>query len=194
MQKICYILLLTTLFSCTSNTIFKKPEDLIEKEVMIDLLTDLTIATVAKKEQNIYGKRNVDYTQLVFEKYAIDTVQFKRSNFYYTSRIDDYQAIYLEVEKRIERQNALFKTLRKEKDSLKKDRIRKIKLRNDSLRKKERTEDSLVLEALNKKIQDSAKKYDLNKIHSLRKTLDMDSLRKIVTQFDSIQEIQKDSL
>lgn len=194
MQKICYILLLTTLFSCTSNTIFKKPEDLIEKEIMIDLLTDLTIATVAKKEQNIYGKRNVDYTQLVFEKYGIDTVQFKRSNFYYTSRIDDYQAIYLEVEKRIERQNALFKTLRKEKDSLKKDRIRKIKLRNDSLRKKERTEDSLVLEALNKKIQDSAKKYDLNKIHSLRKTLDMDSLRKIVAQFDSIQEIQKDSL
>lgn len=194
MLKSCYILIIITLFSCTSNTIFKKPEDLIEKELMVDLLTDLTIATTAKNEKNIYGKRNVDYTQLVFEKYGIDTARFKKSNFYYTSRIDDYQAIYLEVEKRIKRQNSLFKDLRKEKDSLKNDRIRKIRLRKDSIRKLAFVKDSLVLDALNKKIKDSTMRYDLKQINFLRKTLNMDSLRKIVAQFDSIQKIQKDSL
>lgn len=194
MLKSCYILIIITLFSCTSNTIFKKPEDLIEKELMVDLLTDLTIATTAKNEKNIYGKRNVDYTQLVFEKYGIDTARFKKSNFYYTSRIDDYQAIYLEVEKRIKLQNSLFKDLRKEKDSLKNDRIRKIRLRKDSIRKLAFVKDSLVLDALNKKIKDSTMRYDLKQINFLRKTLNMDSLRKIVAQFDSIQKIQKDSL
>jgi len=151
---------------------------------MVDLLTDLTIATTAKNEKNIYGKRNVDYTQLVFEKYGIDTTRFKKSNFYYTSRIDDYQAIYLEVEKRIKRQNSLFKDLRKEKDSLKNDRIRKIRLRKDSL----------VLDALNKKIKDSTMRYDLKQINFLRKTLNMDSLRSVVTRLDTVKEIPKDSL
>ncbi len=194
MLKCCYILIIIALFSCTSNTIFKKPEDLIEKELMVDLLTDLTIATTAKNEKNIYGKRNVDYTQLVFEKYGIDTARFKKSNFYYTSRIDDYQAIYLEVEKRIKRQNSLFKDLRKEKDSLKNDRIRKIRLRKDSIRKLAFLKDSLVLDALNKKIKDSTLHYDLKQINFLRKTLNMDSLRSVVTRLDTIKEIPKDSL
>jgi hypothetical protein len=194
MLKSCYILIIITLFSCTSNTIFKKPEDLIEKELMVDLLTDLTIATTAKNEKNIYGKRNVDYTQLVFEKYGIDTARFKKSNFYYTSRIDDYQAIYLEVEKRIKRQNSLFKDLRKEKDSLKNDRIRKIRLRKDSIRKLAFVKDSLVLDALNKKIKDSTMRYDLKQINFLRKTLNMDSLRSVVTRLDTVKEIPKDSL
>jgi hypothetical protein len=194
MLKSCYILIIITLFSCTSNTIFKKPEDLIEKELMVDLLTDLTIATTAKNEKNIYGKRNVDYTQLVFEKYGIDTTRFKKSNFYYTSRIDDYQAIYLEVEKRIKRQNSLFKDLRKEKDSLKNDRIRKIRLRKDSIRKLAFVKDSLVLDALNKKIKDSTMRYDLKQINFLRKTLNMDSLRSVVTRLDTVKEIPKDSL
>lgn len=194
MFKCCYILIVIALFSCTSNTIFKKPEDLIEKELMVDLLTDLTIASTAKNEKNIYGKRNVDYTQLVFEKYGIDTARFKKSNFYYTSRIDDYQAIYLEVEKRIKRQNSLFKDLRKEKDSLKNDRIRKIRLRKDSIRKLAFLKDSLVLDALNKKIKDSTLHYDLKQINFLRKTLNMDSLRSVVTRLDTIKEIPKDSL
>lgn len=161
---------------------------------MVDLLTDLTIATTAKNEKNIYGKRNVDYTQLVFEKYGIDTARFKKSNFYYTSRIDDYQAIYLEVEKRIKRQNSLFKDLRKEKDSLKNDRIRKIRLRKDSIRKLAFVKDSLVLDALNKKIKDSTMRYDLKQINFLRKTLNMDSLRSVVTRLDTVKEIPKDSL
>jgi hypothetical protein len=194
MRKACYIFVIIAVISCTSNTIFKKPEDLIEKELMVDLLTDLTIATMAKNEKNIYGKRNVDYTQLVFEKYGIDTTRFKKSNFYYTSRIDDYQAIYLEVEKRIEGQSNRFKDLKKEKDSLKRDRIRKIKLKRDSIKREEITKDSMVLDALNKKIKDSTLRYDLKQLKFLRKTLHMDSLRSIVIGLDTVKEISKDSL
>jgi hypothetical protein len=194
MCKACYILLIFTFVSCTSNTIFKEPEDLIEKKVMVDLLTDLAIATAAKNQKNIYGKRNVDYTQLVFEKYRIDTVRFKNSNFYYTSRIDDYQAIYLEVEKRIQEKEKQFKDLQKEKDSLKKDRLLKMRLEKDSILKKAIAKDSLILDALNKKMKDSTLHYNLKQINSLRNRLNMDSLRSVVKTLDTLKEISKDSL
>jgi arsenate reductase-like glutaredoxin family protein len=135
MKKIALTLLCIFAFSCTSNTIFKKPDDLIEKEKMIDLLTDLYLATAAKTAKNLQKERNVDYTQLVFEKHGIDSARFKRSNFYYTAKIDVYEAIFKEVKSRIASKNDTFKSLKKKRDSLKNDSIRKVIIKRDSLRK-----------------------------------------------------------
>ena len=79
--------------SCTSNTMYKKPDDLISKKQMIDLLTDLYLSSGTTNIKNINLENKVDYTPLIYEKYKIDSSRFKRSNFYYTSRIDDYDAI-----------------------------------------------------------------------------------------------------
>ena len=43
-----YIAILLFLLSCTSNTIYKKPKDLIPKDSMVALLTDMYIASSAK--------------------------------------------------------------------------------------------------------------------------------------------------
>ena len=135
MKKTVLSLLCVFAFSCTSNTIFKKPDDLIEKEQMIDLLTDLYLATAAKSAKNLEKERNVDYTQLVFEKHGIDSARFKRSNFYYTAKIDEYEAIFKEVKSRIALKNDSFKSMKKKRDSLKNDSIQKVILKRDSLRK-----------------------------------------------------------
>ncbi|MDG1503809.1 MAG: DUF4296 domain-containing protein [Flavicella sp.] len=135
MKKTALSLLCVFAFSCTSNTIFKKPDDLIEKEQMIDLLTDLYLATAAKTAKNLEKERNVDYTQLVFEKHGIDSARFKRSNFYYTAKIDEYESIFKEVKSRIALKNDSFKSMKKKRDSLKNDSIRKVTLKRDSLRK-----------------------------------------------------------
>ncbi len=98
------LLLLTGLFfmmSCTSNTILKEPDNLIPKEKMVDLLTDMYIANAAFSVKNKNLNRKIDYIPLVYEKHQIDSLRFHTSNLYYMSRIDDYELIYKEVEVRL---------------------------------------------------------------------------------------------
>ena len=113
--------------ACTSNTIIKKPDNLIPKDQMVDLLTDMLLASGARNVKNLKLEREINYFPLVFEKYNIDSLQFKESNYYYTSRIDDYDEILGKIEKRLnslknqydEDQKLSDSLRRKEKDSLK---------------------------------------------------------------------------
>ncbi|GGK37598.1 MULTISPECIES: DUF4296 domain-containing protein [Flavobacteriaceae] len=119
MNKYLYILFISFfMFSCTSNTILKKPDNLIPEDQMVDLLTDLLLAVNAETTKNLDLKRKVDYHPLVFKKYNIDSTQFKESNFYYTSRVDDYDVILSKVEERLKTLNKKFETLKREEDSI----------------------------------------------------------------------------
>lgn len=128
MKKIRYIIFLSVFFiGCTSNTIIKKPDHLIPKNQMVDLLTDLFIASGAENIKNNDLQRNVNYYPLVFEKYGIDSTRFKESNYYYTSRIDDHEEILKKVDERL-------KALKKElddkiqlQDSLKRDSLKNLR-------------------------------------------------------------------
>ena len=100
MYKIIYITFLSLLLiNCTSNTIIKKPDNLIPKNQMVDVLTDMFLASGGENIKNIHLQRKVNYFPLVFEKHHIDSTQFKESNFYYVSRIDDYEEILKKVVK-----------------------------------------------------------------------------------------------
>jgi predicted ribosome quality control (RQC) complex YloA/Tae2 family protein len=106
--------------NCTSNTIVKKPDNLIPKNEMVDILTDMFIANGGEHIKNIHQKRNVNYFPLIFEKYQIDSTQFKESNFYYISKIDDYDEILKKVEARLEKLKEENELTLKNLDSLKK--------------------------------------------------------------------------
>tara|TARA_R110002124_G_scaffold54759_2_gene155462 strand:- start:5775 stop:6095 length:321 start_codon:yes stop_codon:yes gene_type:complete len=75
----------------------KKPKDLIPKDTMVLLLTDLFIAKSALVEKNIQNQRKINYTPLVYNKYKIDSTRFSSSNFYYTSKLEEYELIYKAV-------------------------------------------------------------------------------------------------
>ncbi|PIE48447.1 MAG: hypothetical protein CSA40_00365 [Flavobacteriales bacterium] len=120
-QLTVFIALLLLIGSCTSNTIYKKPKDLISKRKMTAILTDLYIAKAAYHVKNTNLERNVDYTPLVYEKYGIDSLRFSRSNHYYMSRIDEYEEMHKEVQKRLSEMLTKRDSLNKEKDSLKTD-------------------------------------------------------------------------
>ncbi|AMC11227.1 hypothetical protein Lupro_08145 [Lutibacter profundi] len=129
MNKFLHIIILSMfLGACTSNTILKKPKDLIPKEEMVDLLTDIFIANGAMSVKNTNLKRNVNYFPFVFEKYKIDTTRFKESNYYYTSRIDDYDYILGKVDKRLKALKHQYENDLKIRDSIK-------RIEKDSLRK-----------------------------------------------------------
>ena len=125
-----YILVgfLALLVSCTSNTIYKKPDNLIPREQMVDLLTDMFIARAAHNIKNKDDKQKINYMPLVYEKYKIDSLRFIDSNLYYMSRVDEYEAIYKEVEARLTAKHTTIKKANKRKDSLNKALIKKGKM------------------------------------------------------------------
>lgn len=90
-----------TLASCTSRTIYKKPENLISKDKMINIWTDLYISMGAKSIKTKKLEKDKNYIPLVLEKYKIDSIQFSKSNIYYTSRIEEYEEMFEEVQKRL---------------------------------------------------------------------------------------------
>jgi len=101
--SLCFILLA----ACNSNTLVKKPKNLLTKELMIEIITDTYIAKAASTERNIMGDKHVNYHPLVYKKYQIDSVRFNSSLKYYISRINDSEKIFKAVEQKLEKQVTL---------------------------------------------------------------------------------------
>jgi hypothetical protein len=117
MKKLIYILILIISFSCNKEEI-KKPKNFIEKDKMIDLILDMKIAEKARTVPNNNKKKNRNYMSLVYEKYHIDSTQFKENNDYYTERLEVYEEIYKAVQKRLNDSVEKYEVLKKEKDSI----------------------------------------------------------------------------
>jgi hypothetical protein len=90
------------IISCTDKVNYEKPQDLIGKEEMIDLLYDMHIAVGTSNVKNVHLERNRNYMSLVFDKYGVDSTRFATSNIYYTSNINEYEEIYEEVQRRLD--------------------------------------------------------------------------------------------
>jgi hypothetical protein len=123
-------LLIALIVGCTSNTILKKPDNLIPKEQMIDLIVDLLLADGGKNIRTFDMKRNINFYPQVFEKHQIDSIQFQESNYYYTSRIDDYDEILNAVELKLNTWKDEFRELKRVEDSIRRqglDSINKVK-------------------------------------------------------------------
>lgn len=109
MKNILSIILLFFLsISCNSGAV-KKPDNLIEREKMVDIIYDLSILEAAKSQKPIVLEQyKVQSQTYVYKKYQIDSLQFASSVKYYSADLDEYYSIYESVNKRIE---AKIKTL-----------------------------------------------------------------------------------
>ena len=116
-------MLLFLIVSCTSNTIFKAPDDLIPKDSMQLLMIDMLIADAAKFQKNNNLERNINYMPLVYEKYNIDSTRFHNSNLYYTSKIDEYNKMLDTIKSRLQYIKNDFDAKKKVIDSLRRDSI-----------------------------------------------------------------------
>jgi hypothetical protein len=121
MKKNSYIFLFILLVSCTSNTIFEKPKDLIPKDTMSLLLQEMIISTSAKFIKNKNNQKNINYMPFVYERFRIDSTRFESSNYYYMSTIDLYQEILENAKASINAQQDVLKKAKKQLDSIKKD-------------------------------------------------------------------------
>jgi hypothetical protein len=81
----------------------QKPENLIAKEKMVDILFDVFVFNAAKgTDKRILEKNNVTPDVYIYEKYQIDSLQFVKSNEYYSYDIKAYEEMINKVEAKIE--------------------------------------------------------------------------------------------
>lgn len=133
-------------FSCTSRTIYKKPKNLVPEEQMVELWVDIMIANGARSKKNKKAQGKINYMPFVFKKYNIDSTRFMESNIYYTSKIEQYEKMFQEVEARLKKIKEIYDPLSKDIDPelpiWKRDSIRKSR--------KEVLDEGLVLKKLKK--------------------------------------------
>lgn len=125
MKNLIYVVLILSVFSCKTEKKMEKPSNFIEKEVMIDLLLDMKIAQKARTVKNKSKKKNQNYMTTVFDKYQIDSIQFKENNNYYTEHLDVYHELYTVVQQRLKDSLTKYEKDKKEKDSLKREGLKK---------------------------------------------------------------------
>lgn len=139
MKKISYLLIFIFLFSCTSNTIFEKPKDLIPKDTMSLLIQEMMIASSSRFVKNKNFEKKINYMPLVYNRFKIDSIRFQSSNLYYMSKIDEYKEILIDAKINLENQKKYFNETKKREDSLRKNSKQKMK----DLKKKHLSLDSI---------------------------------------------------
>jgi hypothetical protein len=122
------------LYNCTSNTIYKKPADLIPKDTMAILIHEMIVASSAKNIKTINLQRKINYFPFVYDRFKIDSTRFKESSLYYTSRIDDYDEILSRVKTTLEAEKEKYSTLKTIRDSITRDSIQQINLKKPLLK------------------------------------------------------------
>lgn len=112
MRKILsFLAIVIVLVSCKEDAV-KKPDRLIEKEKMVDIMYDLAILEGIKYQNpTSLVTNNINPSQYIYKKYKIDSLQFAKSNVYYASNYDDYKDIFDEIIKRIDDQKVLADSL-----------------------------------------------------------------------------------
>ncbi len=165
MKRFAYLLITVFIFSCTSNTIYKKPKDLIPRDSMVLLIKDMYIATSARHVKNKFSQKKKNYLPLIYQKYKIDSFRFETSNNFYTSKVETYNDLISDVKSLLKKELAIYEG--------------KIKTQ-DSIKKVERRNDSIISAETDRKIKDSILIKD--------KTSEIEKIKK------SIRKKPKDSL
>ncbi len=143
------LLVISLCFACNSNTIYKPPTNLIPRDTMVDLLTDMHIAVAAKSMKNLKEKRDINYMQLVYDKYKIDSLRFEQSNIFYTSNIDEYDQLLEDVRLRIEMIASTYQQEKNKQDSIKRSKVKIEEKALDSIRPRKSihvSKDSLIIQ------------------------------------------------
>ena len=85
--------------SCTHSSEPKKPQNLIPKNKMVDIMVDLSIVASAKgMNKKLIERNGITPDMYIYKRHEIDSSQFAESNAYYSYYIDDYKLILNRVE------------------------------------------------------------------------------------------------
>ena len=101
MKKYSLIFGVLFIFSNCGNSLLDKPNNLINDDTMIEILTDLSIMDAMKNQNSVNGTLKFEINDYVFKKYRIDSLQFAQSNKYYASDVPKYKRMYKIVNEKL---------------------------------------------------------------------------------------------
>lgn len=169
----CVVMLLTV-FACNRFDGPDKPDNLISKQKMVDILIDsklLTTGNTATKK--VMRDSNVNVSTYIFKKYNIDSLQFALSNNYYAFHIDQYEEIYAMAVDSLERLGLRLKEIEAEEWKA------QTKKEEDSLKLVAKKKDSLSRLGINDSIL-SIKILD-DSLHIIKPEVKFDSIETLIT-------------
>lgn len=145
MRPFLLLLFIFSLFSCQDVKHTEKPENLIPKDKMADVLVELSLLQGAKTaNRSMFLQLGIDHGEYVWERFDVDSLQFVESSNYYAENFDEYQEIYLEVQRRLEVMKVRYDSVREIKE-LERDSIRALNPKDSMERaKEERFRDSIL--------------------------------------------------
>ncbi|WP_179315975.1 DUF4296 domain-containing protein [Winogradskyella undariae] len=159
LKQISIIIILGVLvLACNDIKRPKKPDNLISKAQMSDLLYDLYVVSAAKGvNRKLLEEKNFNPETYILEKYNLDSTRFAENNNYYAFDPEEYKVIVDKTKERLEADKIIYDDLRQlETDSIKKRRD-SITNRKDSINKvKKGIKDSSFKRKIIKKMLDTA--------------------------------------
>jgi len=158
------ILIIFIGLSCQDVKHMDKPKNLIPEDKMVDILTEMALLNAARNYNKIMLEQTgIKPDQYIYEKFGIDSVQFEKSNAYYTEKYDDYERVFDKVKDSLQSLKAHFDELVEEEKRVK-DSINKAKMEKNRPEFKKET-DTVEVDSI--KI-DSVFTGDTKKLDSLK--------------------------
>ncbi len=146
------IVLFLLVAACSSTKKPKKPDNLISKDKMTQVVYDLYVINAAKGvNRRLLENNGIVPESYILSKHNIDFIQFADSNAYYAFSPDVYKAIVDEVKERLEKEKEVYEEIEKiEGQAAKKrrDSISAIKNRKKDSIKKATKKDTLGMSKL----------------------------------------------
>lgn len=94
--------MLILLVSCKEEVI-QKPDQLVEKDVMVNVMVDLSILEAIKYQNPAsLDTFKINPRDFIYKKYKIDSLQFAKSNVYYASDYEDYKLMFEQIVQRLD--------------------------------------------------------------------------------------------
>ena len=102
MKQILFLFFSLLVLSCSKNPV-PKPDNLLDEEVMVDIIFDISVlqATDGSMPNKLF-ENNIKMDQYIFEKYKIDSLTYRQNQNYYAADARKYKKIYKKVIERLE--------------------------------------------------------------------------------------------
>ena len=130
MKKRISLLAILALIGCKEDLV-KKPDLLIERSKMMDIMYDMALLEAVKYQNPaVLDSNQIRPKQFIYKKYKIDSLQLAQNNVYYAADYKSYKIMFEEVVKRIanekKRANAAIK-LEQKKNNIRMAKLKKKK-------------------------------------------------------------------
>ena len=115
MRILVFIMYIILFVGCNSVNRPKKPDNLISKDKMSEIIYDVYIMNSAKGiNKTLLENNGILPQEFIYKKHSIDSLQFANSNDYYAFDTEVYEGIINKVKEKIESEKVKYEAINQE--------------------------------------------------------------------------------